>query len=179
MNRLLQPLKPDEIVNSIHEIDFARLKKGLVQALILDIDDTLIPRNVNEVTPEVFEWVAERKAEGFKLFFASNSRHPERVKYIGRTLEVPTASLSFKPLPFGFMRALSNLGVEAKNAAMIGDQLFMDILGANLLGIYSIYTKHLTPETFPPRIWMRQAEAWILSKITPGDYSNLDQDQRQ
>jgi len=162
---LLQPLKPDEIVNTIHEIDFANLKSSGIKALILDIDDTLISRKVNEVTPEVFEWVAERKDEGFKLFFASNSRHPTRVKYIGETLEVPAASLSFKPLPFGFLRALRTLEAKPVEAAMIGDQLFMDILGANMLGIYTIFTKHLTRETFPPRIWMRQAEEWVLDKI--------------
>ena len=31
---------------------------------------------------------------------------------------------------------------------MIGDQLFMDILGANLLNIYSIYIRHGKPEIF-------------------------------
>ncbi|MBU0671945.1 MAG: YqeG family HAD IIIA-type phosphatase [Candidatus Margulisbacteria bacterium] len=165
MNSWQEILKPNEIVKDIHEIDFAQLKSRGIKALILDIDDTLIPRQVNDISPAVFEWVTTRKEEGFKLCLASNSRHPIRVKYIGDTLEVPAMALGFKPLPFAFWRSLKALGVKPEEAAMIGDQLFMDILGANLVKIYTIYVKHLTPETFLPRIWMRQAEEWLLNRI--------------
>lgn len=165
MNAWLRPLKPDQIVNNVQEIDFAGLKQAGVNALILDIDDTLIPRRMNDVTPEVLDWVNQRKADGFKLFLASNSRFPARVNYFSETLEVPAAGLGLKPLPFAFRRALKTLGAAPAEAAMIGDQLFMDILGANLLGIRTIFVKHLTPETFLPRIWMRQAEKWVLERL--------------
>ncbi|MFC1511322.1 YqeG family HAD IIIA-type phosphatase [Candidatus Margulisiibacteriota bacterium] len=158
--------RPNLIVNDIHEIDFAALKNKGITALIMDIDDTLIPRGVNDISPQVFEWVTSRKEEGFKLCLTSNSRHPMRVKYIGDTLNLAAMHLGFKPLPFAFWRSLKTLGAEPKDAAMIGDQLFMDILGANFVKIYSIYVKHMTPETFLPRIWMRKAEEWILDKTT-------------
>jgi len=157
--------KPNQIVKDIHEIDFIALKNKGINALILDLDETLIPRGVNEVSPQVFEWVVSRKEEGFKLCLTSNSRHPLRVKYIGETLEVPAMSLGLKPLPFAFWKSLKILNVAPENAVMIGDQLFMDILGANLVNIYSIYVKPITPETFLPRIWMRKLEDWILKNI--------------
>jgi HAD superfamily phosphatase (TIGR01668 family) len=159
--------KPDLTVTDIHNINFSDLKSKGINSLILDIDDTIIPRRVNDVSPSVFEWVAERKEEGFKLCLASNSRHPVRVKYIGDTLEVPSMSLGLKPLPFAFWRSLEVLKAKPEEAAMIGDQLFMDILGANLVNIYSIYVKHLTPETFLPRIWMRRAEEWFIKAGKP------------
>ncbi|NQT29967.1 MAG: YqeG family HAD IIIA-type phosphatase [Candidatus Saganbacteria bacterium] len=155
-------LRPNLVVSDIYNIDFAKLKNQGIRALILDIDDTLIPRGVNEISPRVFEWVVERKEEGFKLCLASNSRHPMRVKYIGKTLELPSMSLGFKPLPFAFLKSLKLLDAEANETAMIGDQLFMDILGANLVGIYSIFVKHLSKETFFPRVLMRQVEGWVL-----------------
>lgn len=157
--------KPSLIVENIHQVDFSKIKARGINSLILDIDDTLIPRQVNDISPLVFEWVAERKAEGFKLCLASNSRHPIRVKYIGDTLQVPFLSLGLKPLPFAFWRSLKILNAKPEETAMIGDQLFMDILGANLVNIHTIYVKHLTPETFLPRIWMRSAEEWILDRI--------------
>jgi len=165
LNALQKLLKPRQSVKDIHEINFTRLKAQGIKALILDIDDTLMPRTTNDITPQVFEWVVARKEEGFKLCLASNSRHPVRVKYIGKTLDVPAMSLGFKPLPFAFLRSLKALDAKPEEAAMIGDQLFMDILGANLVKIYSIYVKHLTPETFLPRIWMRQAEEWVLNRV--------------
>ncbi|MBN2058036.1 MAG: YqeG family HAD IIIA-type phosphatase [Candidatus Saganbacteria bacterium] len=165
MNGWFKPLKPDQIVNNIQEIDFTGLKQAGIKALILDIDDTLIPRRMNDVTPEVLDWVNQRKAEGFRLFLASNSRHPSRVNYFSETLGVPAAGLGLKPLPFAFRRALKTLQAAPAEAAMIGDQLFTDILGANMLGIYTIFVKHLTPETFSPRVWMRQAEKWVLDRL--------------
>jgi HAD superfamily phosphatase (TIGR01668 family) len=162
----LKILEPKEIVKDIHAIDFKRLKKQGISALLLDIDDTLIPRIQNDVSPQVFEWVVSRKEEGFKLCLTSNSRHPLRVKYIADTLGVPSIHLSLKPLPFSFWNSMQLLGSTPQTTAMIGDQLFMDILGANLLGIYSIFVEHMSAETFLPRIWMRQAEEWVL-KLNP------------
>lgn len=156
--------RPRLVVRDIHGIDFGRLKAHGIRALILDIDDTLIPREVNDVYPLVFEWVQARKEEGFRLCLTSNSRHPLRVKYFGETLGIPAMHFSLKPLPFAFWRSLEILKAKPEETAMVGDQLFMDILGANLLGIYSIYIDHGKEETFLPRIWMRQLERWIVRR---------------
>lgn len=159
--------RPRQIVAGISEIDFAALKQRGIKALVLDIDDTLIPREVNDVYPEVFEWVMARKEEGFRLCLTSNSRHPLRVKYFGDTLGIPAMHLSFKPLPFAFWKSLEILKSKPEETAMIGDQLFMDILGANLLNIYSIYIQHGKEESFILRKWMRQAEEWLVTKLVP------------
>ncbi|MFH1442374.1 MAG: HAD hydrolase-like protein, partial [Candidatus Omnitrophota bacterium] len=74
-------------------------------------------------------------------------------------------SMGFKPLPFAFLRALKEIDAKPEETAMIGDQLFMDILGGNLVNLYTIYVKPLTPETFLPRIWMRQAEDWVIGRF--------------
>jgi HAD superfamily phosphatase (TIGR01668 family) len=155
-------LRPKQVVRNIHEIDFHKLKAGGIRALILDIDDTLIPREVNDVYPLVFEWVQSRKEEGFRLCLTSNSRHPLRVKYFSEALGIPAIHFSLKPLPFAFWRSLEILKAKPEETAMIGDQLFMDILGANSLNIYSIYIDHGKPETFLPRIWMRDLERWLI-----------------
>ena len=169
MNTLIENIKlslrPKEIKKDIHEIDFSGLKASGISAIILDIDDTLIPREVNDIYPSVFEWIMARKEEGFRLCLTSNSRHPLRVKYIADTLKIPAMHLSFKPLPFAFWRSLQILGSKPAETAMIGDQLFMDILGANLVNIHTIFIRHNKPETFLPRQWMRDLENWVLDRI--------------
>ncbi len=166
MNELWERIKklfrPRQVVQRLEQIDFKRLKADGIRALILDIDDTLIPREVKDVSPLVFEWVQSRKEEGFRLCLTSNSRHPLRVKYFGETLGLPAMHFSLKPLPFAFWRSLEILKARPEEAVMIGDQLFMDILGANLLGIYSIYIDHGKEETSPPRVWMRRLERWLV-----------------
>jgi HAD superfamily phosphatase (TIGR01668 family) len=156
--------QPGEIVPSLREINFDRLKAGGIRGLILDIDDTLLPRNVNDIYPEVFEWVMARKEEGFRLCLISNNRHPLRVRSIGETLNLPALSMAFKPLPFAFWKALEFLATRPAETVMIGDQLFMDILGGNLIGLHTIFVKPLTEDTLLPRKWMRRAEKWILNQ---------------
>ena len=158
-------LKPNAQAKDIYAINFEELKSLGITNLILDVDDTLLPRRSMNITPKLFEWVARRKEEGFKLCLASNSRYPGRVQYIGRTLNLPYMFFGLKPLPFAFWKAMKILGSNPKNTAMIGDQLFMDILGANLLGIYSIFTLLLTPETFEPRKLMRLIEQKLLKNL--------------
>ncbi|MFH1386859.1 MAG: YqeG family HAD IIIA-type phosphatase [bacterium] len=165
LNKIKEWLTPREIVRDIYEINFASLKKKGIKALILDIDDTLIPREVNDIYPKLFEWVVSRKEEGFKLCLSSNSRHPLRVKYFGEALGIPYMHLSFKPLPSAFHKSLELLRSKPEETAMIGDQLFMDILGANFLNIYSIFINHKKEESMLIRQWMRQAEQWVLSKL--------------
>lgn len=169
MNEYLEKIKtllrPDLMVETINDIDFAALKERGITALIIDLDETLLPRNSSDITPQLFEWVMDRKEEGFGICLTSNSRHPIRVKYIGETLKLPTISFGLKPLPFAFQRSLAILKAKPEETAMIGDQLFMDILGANLVGIFSIFVKYRTPETFFLRRWMRQAESWVLSNL--------------
>jgi HAD superfamily phosphatase (TIGR01668 family) len=164
-NGLAEACRPRAVVKDIREIDFRALKARGITALLFDIDDTLLPRAVNDIYPDLFERIAALKQEGFRICLTSNSRHPLRVKYIGDTLGVPAISFGFKPLPFAFRRSLEILRAKPEETAMIGDQLFMDILGANLVGLYSILVWHHIPESFPPRIWMRQAEDWVLAKL--------------
>jgi hypothetical protein len=169
LNELLSKIKkllsPGAIVTDINRINFGELKAKGINALILDIDDTIIPRENHEVTPALFEWVMNRKDEGFRLCLASNSRHPLRVKQIGEALGLPYLCLGFKPLPFAFWRSLEILKTKPAETAMIGDQLFMDILGANLVGIFSIFIDHRKNETTWWRIKMREAEQWVLGKL--------------
>lgn len=159
--------RPSETIREMSGINFAALRARGIRALILDIDDTLIPKEVNDIYPAVFEWVMARKEEGFSLCLTSNSRHPLRVKYFGETLRLPAMHLSLKPLPFAFWKSLEILKSKPEATAMIGDQLFMDILGANLLNIYSIFIDHQKTETSWARKLMRQAEQWVLAKLKP------------
>ena len=165
--KLKDLLRPKLVARDIYNIDFGKLRQRGIRALLVDIDDTLLPRGVNDISPQIFEWVMARKEEGFKLCLTSNSYHPIRVKYFGETLGVPAMPLSLKPLPFAFQRSLKEINARPEETAMIGDQLFMDVLGANLLNIYSIYVKYATPEGFFLRRWMRWAEDWVLLRLKP------------
>jgi HAD superfamily phosphatase (TIGR01668 family) len=147
----------------VEDVDYYGLWSKGIRYLIFDIDDTLIPRNQNTVTPNLITFIEKIKSIGFEIYLLSNSRHPKRVKYFSQMLGLPCSSLSFKPLPFGFWKALEKMQAPAKKTAMIGDQLFMDTLGGNWAGLYTIYITPQTPESNGFRIIMRDLEKYILS----------------
>jgi len=63
---------------------------------------------------------------------------------------VPVIWRARKPFPFGLRRVLGLFGVRAGQAAMIGDQVFTDVLGGNLAGLYTILVEPLEPTRESP-----------------------------
>ena len=59
-------------------------------------------------------------------------------------LGIPLLARTKKPLPFAFWRALRLLGAHKKEAVVIGDQVFTDVLGGKLAGIYTILVEPLS-----------------------------------
>jgi predicted HAD superfamily phosphohydrolase YqeG len=57
---------------------------------------------------------------------------------------------------------LEILGSKKEETAIIGDQLFTDILGGNLFGIHTVLVKPMTKEIFFLRQWMRDLEKFFL-----------------
>ena len=152
---------PKERADSIDQINFSSLKKQGFKNIILDIDDTLLPRKTKEISSQLKAWIADRK-KVFNIVLVSNSWHFNRVKGIGEVLGIPSKALAGKPFPWAYTSALKKIGGKAAETVVVGDQLFMDILGGNLLGMHTILVKNILPETFWLRKLMRWAERLVL-----------------
>ena len=125
------------------------LLRGLgISALLLDIDNTMTTHDNPVPAPGVTEWIVRMKAEGFALVVVSNNSE-QRVSPFARLIGLDFVSEGKKPLPSGFRRACEQLGINPKNAAVVGDQIFTDILGGNLLGAYTILTEPYQLEDMP------------------------------
>jgi len=163
-------LCPKEYVESIFGIDLDRLWQRGIRALIIDLDDTLIPRREYSVPVTVFTWIQRLKEKGFEIYLASNGGRVPRVKYIVNSLQIDGNALSFKPLPFAFRHALRVLEAPAERTAVIGDQLITDVLGGNIMGMYTVLVKPLSDETSLIRMPMRLLEEFLirLLRLTPG-----------
>ena len=138
--------KPTFALKSVLEITPASLKKHGIRALILDIDNTLTTHD-NPVPAEgVTDWIANMKKHGIKLIIVSNN-HAERVIPFAKLLKLRFVPNGAKPLPFGMDSAVKKLGLKRNEICVVGDQIFTDILGANLAGIRSIFVYPIEPET--------------------------------
>lgn len=155
--------KPTYALRSVTEITPAALKKRGIKALILDVDNTLTTHNNPAPAEGVRDWIALMKKHGVKLLIVSNNR-PERVAPFAEKLGLHFVPNGAKPLPVGFARAVRELGVPKSRIAAVGDQIFTDILGANLAGVRSIFVYPIEPETSLPFRFKRAVEKPLLPR---------------
>ncbi len=136
-------LKPDLVVSSAHELSPALLKEYGIRAVMVDLDDTLVAANAETLKPNYRHWIKSLQQAQIPVLMLSNGKR-ERVKRWSQELGIIGLPLVGKPFTFAFRKGLKLLGTKAAETAMIGDQLFTDVLGANLIGVMSILVTPLS-----------------------------------
>ena len=134
-------LKPDIKLHGITDITVELLKEYNIKALLLDVDNTMSTHHGTILTDGLLEWIAKMQDAGIKLMVLSNSKR-FRIEPFASRIGLPFISLGCKPLPTGYLRGVKALGEKRKNVAIVGDQIFTDILGGKIVGVKTIL---LTP----------------------------------
>ncbi|MEW6182921.1 MAG: YqeG family HAD IIIA-type phosphatase [Bacillota bacterium] len=168
---MLKLLRPDLYLGSLFDITPKMLEDLGIKALILDLDNTLVVRGEEKAEPEVSEWLKALQERGIKLCIVSNNSRGKGGK-IARALGLQGVFRAIKPWGKPFRKALRLLGEKASSTAMVGDQLFTDVLGGNRMGLYTIMVTSLGgPDFILTRLIIRKLERIVLSRL--GYKSNL------
>lgn len=130
-------LYPDKYVKNATEFNLNCIRENEIKGIILDVDNTLIDYYKN-LLEGVEEWCKTLKKEGIQFCIASNSNKKQKVEMVAKKLEIPYVFFAKKPLKIGLKQAKEILGLEEHEIAVIGDQIFTDILGANRCKMYSV-----------------------------------------
>lgn len=130
-------LYPKFYCDKVTDVGLDLLKKNEIKGIILDVDNTLIDIDRNLVEG-VTEWTEKLKENGIKLIIASNSNKVEKVEAVANILGISYIYFSTKPLKRGLRKAQKQLELDSQNIAVIGDQIFTDVLGANRCKMFSI-----------------------------------------
>ncbi|MGN0627641.1 MAG: YqeG family HAD IIIA-type phosphatase [Oscillospiraceae bacterium] len=138
--------KPSYRFVNILEITPENLKNAGVKAALVDADNTLALHGSQEPFPGVPEWIRKTVGSGIPVIIISNNSK-ERIKPFASRLGVPYIEKSAKPLPNGFLKACKKFGIKPREAAVIGDQIFTDVVGGNLIGAKVFLTAPLGPDT--------------------------------
>ncbi|MDD3365528.1 MAG: YqeG family HAD IIIA-type phosphatase, partial [Syntrophomonas sp.] len=120
--------------------------------------------NSNELRSEVEEWFVLIKAEGFKACILSNNGE-QRIKKVADRLGIPFIYRAGKPRRGAFHRAVALMGVSVDEAAVVGDQIFTDILGGNRAGLFTILVKPLARREFLGTKFNRTLELFVLRHL--------------
>lgn len=131
---------PKAYFEKVQDISIEFLKQHHIKALILDVDNTLIDYEKN--MPEGIEqWCQNLKKQGITFYILSNSNQKEKVEKVAKILDVPYSYFAAKPLKRGFKKAIQEIGEEKENIAVVGDQIFTDVIGSNRSHLFSILVK--------------------------------------
>ena len=133
-------LYPKEYMKNVTEISLEFLKKNNIKGLILDIDNTLINFD-KEILTGAKQWCEQNKNNGIKMCILSNTNKVEKVEKVANQLDLPYLYFAKKPFKKGFLRAQKLLDLPKENIAVVGDQVFTDVIGANRCKMFSILTK--------------------------------------
>ncbi len=112
-----------------------------VRALLLDVNNTIAGFTSHQPIPGAVDWVQSMVEAGFRVIIVSNNFR-RRVSAFAEKFGLDWISFAMKPLPFGYLKAKAKLRVKCSECAIIGDQIFTDVIGANLCGMRSVL---LTP----------------------------------
>ncbi len=155
---------PKEYLNSVKDINLELLHKNNIKGLILDVDNTLI--NLDRKMPAgVSSWAKDLKANGIKICILSNSNHLDKVEAVAKIIEVPYIFFGKKPLKSGFLRARDILKLPNENIAVVGDQIFTDIIGANRCQMFSILVKPIEEKDYLITRIKRPIERFIIKRF--------------
>ena len=129
----------------ITDVTIADLNDLGACGVLLDVDNTLTTHDNPELTDEVMTWIRKVQAAGLALMIVSNNSE-ERVAPFARAIGLPYTAMARKPLSYGYRRAALALNLPLSHCVAIGDQIFTDVLGANLSGISSVLLEPIEPE---------------------------------
>lgn len=155
-------LYPNLYLNDVNAISIDILKQNNIKGIILDVDNTLIDydRNISE---ETILWCENLKKEGIKFCILSNSNKKDKVSSVAQKLDVPYFYFAKKPLKGGFRKAKRVLKMPNEQIAVVGDQIFTDVLGSNRCNMFSILVNPIKEKDILITVIKRPIEKLIIN----------------
>ena len=155
---------PNIYIKRVEEITIEMLQKNKIKALILDIDNTLIDYEEN-MEESVKQWAKDLKGQGTKLIILSNTNKKTKVEKVAKTLEIPYIYFAKKPLKSGFKKAKEQLKEKEEHIAVVGDQIFTDVIGGNRCKMLTILVEPIKEKDFWYTAWKRPIENKIKNNF--------------
>lgn len=129
---------PHVILKDVMHITPAMLESMGVRGLLLDIDGTLARTKDPRPSKAVSSWLDEMRKSGIRLYILSNNKSPVRTKSFADMIGCGWRHHSHKPSRAGFLAAAAQLGLDPGELAIVGDQIYTDVLGGLRCGMKTI-----------------------------------------
>lgn len=156
---------PNFYFHRVYDISPSFLANHGIKGLILDVDNTLALAEHPDPYEGVDGWIRLMRENNIRMVILSNN-WSSRVEKLAKKLDLPYVSAAMKPFRFRFPKALKILKLQKSQVAMVGDQVFTDILGGNSFGVYTVLVEAFSfkEEDNPLMRMKRKAEKKIIEE---------------
>lgn len=164
---------PDQSYKTVFDIDYDMLKNKGITTLFFDLDNTLIPYDVPELTNEIIKLFTTLKNH-FKVMVITNNNH-KRTKLAVKEL-VPFLANAKKPFKCKLKKALKKAKSTPSETALIGDQVMTDVKASRKLNLTSILVSPIDQKSEGwPTKFNRKRELRYRNKLRK-KYPNIDEE---
>jgi HAD superfamily phosphatase (TIGR01668 family) len=121
-----------------------------IQALVIDVDRTMLPHRSSVLPPTAERWLQEVGAyRPIHLF--SNNPSRRRIGGLSKQLGLPYTAGAAKPRRGALRRVIQELNLPPSQVALVGDRVFTDVLAGNRLGLFTVLVKPIDARGLPNR----------------------------
>ncbi|WP_051962594.1 YqeG family HAD IIIA-type phosphatase [Mesoaciditoga lauensis] len=159
--RISELVAPNEWKKNIFEIDYDNLISHGVKMFVFDMDNTLAKWRASNLDDKALKLIQELSKKA-KVAILSNGSSPS-LNWAARNADITVVRSAHKPLTRKLVKLMRKYGLSKSEVVMIGDQLFTDVLVANLAGIYSIKVQPISNE----EIWFTKILRFFERTVKP------------
>ncbi len=138
-------LKPDYNVESLFDIDFEEIKNNGINAILFDLDSTLMPSKSGEYPQNVVD-LLKYLNQNFIIAVISNNKHREYISKVQSQSNFNVIGNANKPSPKIMKEFLKSVNIKPEQTVVIGDRPLTDILAGKLLGAKTILVDSITKD---------------------------------
>jgi hypothetical protein len=155
-------LIPHYKIDCVEDITLAWLNEMGVNSLLVDVDCTLKGYRTERVTDEVLQWIEAMREGGIGMCLVSNGL-ALRIGPFAENLGLPFIAPAGKPLTWGLEKAIQLSEFDPGTTAMVGDQIFSDVMAGRRLGIVTMLVTPINPHEEPWFArWKRPLEKLVI-----------------
>ena len=156
-------LIPDIILPSLEALTPELLQARGVTFLMIDFDNTIVPYTTDVPTEKMRTWLSAMQSSKIRLCVVSNSKRPRVVTFCEK-YGLDCVTRAKKPFQKGIRECLARFDLKPSQAALVGDQIYTDVLGANCAGLTSVLISAIDNHT----IWLKLRHVCELPFIAWG-----------
>lgn len=136
-------LRPDYNLKRIFDINLEELKSSGIEAILFDLDSTLMASKSAVYSPEILNWLQNVRKDFF-IAVVSNNKNEEYINKVTKISDFPMLFNAGKPRTGVVKNFLTEHCLSADKCVLVGDRPLTDILCGKFLGCKTILVDSIT-----------------------------------